>query len=651
MFACTADKKSQACNCETFGGVDCSRRKLKEVPAGIPPDTSTLNLDHNEIAYLPSNIFAHLASLKILYLNNNKITELLGPSSALANLKITTLHLESNQIASVDNKFFAPVRNHLLRLYIQTNSLTAFPALSLSALEYLDISSNPMISNLQKHHFEGLPLLYSLTMASCGVASLGDNTFSAARKLQNVNLSRNKLKTMTAKSLAGAVKLKRLDLQNNNIGILSKGWFPEQNSMWCELSMAGNPSTCSILGLESMQCTSSANLPSPVCHCDDGLGGKGSDTSFCISSTSTASTAATFVTSAATKPASVKTPAKRTTNSLSTASPIEVKSTLPAPTSTRLKKNPPTSANPTKVLEKRSSRSSSDSGALVGAVVAGVVILILAITVGILLARQKKMGNAPKVITVINPMAKNTEKESWRQSVFHENAIYGGGQEEDKGKDEDFYASIQTIQGLSPGGSIGLDSGATVHSNETYSSTAVGSVHSDLLLAMAGDGGSLQVYNIDKDCFEKGTQLSPNHRLSCATNSVGQSKDIVAVACDDYDESIIVCNCRSRETMHKFMGHRGSVTSLAFSPTRINGCSLLATSSDDQVVRMWDVSNGQLVNDLALQHTSGVNQVGWSCDGCTLASASNDGALLLWSPCHWAQDFIVFDFAQTPEAC
>ena len=56
---------------------------------------------------------------------------------------------------------------------------------------------------------------------------------------------------------------------------------------------------------------------------------------------------------------------------------------------------------------------------------------------------------------------------------------------------------------------------------------------------------------------------------------------------------------------------------------------MLASGNSDTTVRLWDVQTGDHLRTLC-GHTSGVRSVSFSPDGNTLASASNDGTILLW---------------------
>jgi WD40 repeat protein len=73
-------------------------------------------------------------------------------------------------------------------------------------------------------------------------------------------------------------------------------------------------------------------------------------------------------------------------------------------------------------------------------------------------------------------------------------------------------------------------------------------------------------------------------------------------------------------------GHTNQVLGVAFSPDG----KLLATSSEDQTVRLWEVASGQLHGQPLSGHTNGVGDVAFSPDGKLLATASSDRTVRLW---------------------
>ena len=80
----------------------------------------------------------------------------------------------------------------------------------------------------------------------------------------------------------------------------------------------------------------------------------------------------------------------------------------------------------------------------------------------------------------------------------------------------------------------------------------------------------------------------------------------------------------------KVVGHTDQVLTLAFKPNSY----LLASGSDDDTIRIWDVGdNTNLRHVITLRgHTARVTCVAWSPNGRVLASASTDGTVRLWNP-------------------
>jgi WD40 repeat protein/predicted Ser/Thr protein kinase len=81
----------------------------------------------------------------------------------------------------------------------------------------------------------------------------------------------------------------------------------------------------------------------------------------------------------------------------------------------------------------------------------------------------------------------------------------------------------------------------------------------------------------------------------------------------------------TRPELFRLPGHKGSVTSLDWSPDG----RWLATGSTDATVRMWDLERQQ-ERFVLPGHTSHVRRVAWRGDGRQLASSGRDGLIKVW---------------------
>ena len=99
------------------------------------------------------------------------------------------------------------------------------------------------------------------------------------------------------------------------------------------------------------------------------------------------------------------------------------------------------------------------------------------------------------------------------------------------------------------------------------------------------------------------------------------------LASSSYDQKVRIWNAASGRLLQTLEGHESDVNGIAFSPDG----TILASTSDDKEIRLWVVATGALLRPPLAGHTDSVNGVSFSPDGKTLASASEDQTIGLWS--------------------
>ncbi|MCC5616087.1 serine/threonine protein kinase [Nostoc sp. CHAB 5836] len=115
---------------------------------------------------------------------------------------------------------------------------------------------------------------------------------------------------------------------------------------------------------------------------------------------------------------------------------------------------------------------------------------------------------------------------------------------------------------------------------------------------------------------------------SSDVNSVAFSPDSTTLASASDDQTIKLWNLASGQEIHTLEGHSNWIWTVAFSPDH----KILASGSADKTIKLWNIDTGKLIRTLQ-GHSDGVTSVAFSPDGKTLASgsASKDKTIKLWN--------------------
>ena len=171
-------------------------------------------------------------------------------------------------------------------------------------------------------------------------------------------------------------------------------------------------------------------------------------------------------------------------------------------------------------------------------------------------------------------------------------------------------------------------------------------VNDKTFISLSTSGVQLRDINTGKtlrDLTEIWTNLIKYIQEIGEVTAFAVSRDSTIVGIGGEDGSLQLWNMHTEKPSSTLIGHTGSINALAFTANGIN----LASSSRDRSIRLWDVRTGTQLLNLTEHINSGkeleydsngtmlpsaefVNNLVFSPDGRTLASASELGTIWLW---------------------
>ncbi|RNA38415.1 Slit 2 [Brachionus plicatilis] len=169
-------------NCSCQGSiVDCRSQGLDHIPEDIPPSTTELHLQDNNLRVIKSNgAFKKLKNLQRLDLRNNKIY-LIEENAFQGADQLSELFLNENFLSNISPNMFSGLQN-LKTLLLRSNSLNFLTNNSFNNLNQLRLLSlyDNQISCIQRGAFDNLKSLSTLNLMSnpfvcnCGLKWLKD---------------------------------------------------------------------------------------------------------------------------------------------------------------------------------------------------------------------------------------------------------------------------------------------------------------------------------------------------------------------------------------------------------------------------------------------------------------------------------------------
>ncbi|XP_058465539.1 uncharacterized protein LOC131439039 [Malaya genurostris] len=213
IFACP-----QECSCEDGTQfLNCSQRKLIEIPRDLPHDVIRLDLSRNNIKQIPVDAFQNCTDVREIMLDRNVIEEI--DKEVFAGLiRLDLLGLQGNQIAHLTPDTFVGAQS-LRRLVLNENPLIVpddGPLLIQEELEELELA-RCNFTELNHQTFGGLDGLKSLNLAGNEFdEDLSTDVFEPLVNLQRLHLP--PLSEDTVRDLCDVIKsIDVVDITTHNI--------------------------------------------------------------------------------------------------------------------------------------------------------------------------------------------------------------------------------------------------------------------------------------------------------------------------------------------------------------------------------------------------------------------------------------------------
>ncbi|XP_004071274.1 leucine-rich repeat-containing protein 4B [Oryzias latipes] len=227
------------CTCSNQASrVICTRQNLEQVPESISVNTRYLNLQENSIQVIKSDTFKHLRHLEILQLSKNQIRQIeVGAFNGLPNLN--TLELFDNRLTQVPSYAFEYL-SKLRELWLRNNPIEDLPGYAFNrvpSLRRLDLGELKKLDFISDAAFVGLVNLRYLNLGMCGLKDIPKLT--ALERLEELELSGNRLEIIRPGSFQGLGALRKLWLMHSQVSVIERNAFDDLKNLE-ELNLSHN---------------------------------------------------------------------------------------------------------------------------------------------------------------------------------------------------------------------------------------------------------------------------------------------------------------------------------------------------------------------------------------------------------------------------
>lgn len=187
---------------------------------------------------IKSDTFKHLRHLEILQLSKNQIRQVeVGAFNGLPNLN--TLELFDNRLTLVPSHAFEYL-SKLRELWLRNNPIETLPAYAfhrVPSLRRLDLGELKKLDFISEAAFVGLINLRYLNLGMCGLKDIPKLT--ALIRLEELELSGNRLEIIRPGSFQGLVSLRKLWLMHSQVSVIERNAFDDLKSLE-ELNLSHN---------------------------------------------------------------------------------------------------------------------------------------------------------------------------------------------------------------------------------------------------------------------------------------------------------------------------------------------------------------------------------------------------------------------------